>query len=97
VRRSYNLLPLALIVSALLFLMACPHKFGGAADSGPGSQESGGEKPIVHHFGGGTWIHHRKHTRISLPKPPHASGSGRPVAGFFEDHPTAGSRRAVHW
>ena len=93
-RRHNNLLSLALIVSALLFLTACPFKAGGAADSGPSSPESGGEKPIVHHFGGSTWIHHQKHTRISLPKPPHASRSDRPLAGFFEDRPTAGSRRA---
>jgi hypothetical protein len=97
VRRHNNLLSLALIVSGLLFLMACPFKAGGAADSDPSSQESGGEKPIVHHFGGGTWIHHQKHIRISLPKPPHASGSGRPLAGFFEDHPTAGRRGAMPW
>jgi hypothetical protein len=94
VSRQINLLSLALIVSALLFLAACPFKGGGAADSGPSSPESGGEKPIVHNFGGGTWIHHQKHTRISLPKPPHAGRSDRPLAGFFEDRPTAGSRRA---
>jgi len=97
VRRPNNLLSLALIVSALLFLTACPFKRGGAADADPSSQESGGEKPIVHHFGDGPWIHHQKHTRISLPKPPHASGSGRPLVGFFEDQPTAGRRGAVHW
>jgi hypothetical protein len=96
VRRPNNLLSLALIVSALLFLTACPFKVGGAGSSDP-SQGPDGE-PIVHHFGGGGWVHHQKPIKISLPKPPHASRSDRPLAGSFEEHyPTAGSRRTAPW
>jgi hypothetical protein len=96
VHRPNNLLSLALIVSALLFLTACPVKAGSPADSGP-SQGPDGE-PIVHHFGGGGWVHHQKPMKISLPKPPHASRSDRAVAGFFEElYPTAGRRRAAPW
>jgi hypothetical protein len=96
VRRPENLLSLALIVSALLFLTACPFKAGGLANSGPSAQGPDGE-PIVHHFGGG-WIHHQKPIRISLPKPPHASRSDRLLSEFFEDHhPAAASHRAASW
>jgi hypothetical protein len=96
VRRPNNLLSLALIVSALLFLTACPFKVGGASNSGP-SQGPDGE-PIVHHFGGGGWVHHQKPIKISLPKPPHPSRNDRPLAGFFEEHyPTAGSRHTAPW
>ena len=95
VHRPNNLLSLALIVSALLFLTACPFKVGGAGSSDP-SQGPDGE-PIVHHFGGGGWVHHQKPVKFSLPKPPHASGSNRPLPGYFQDHPTAGTRRAAPW
>ena len=96
VLRHNSLLTLALMVSALLFLTACPFKVGGAANSGT-SQGPDGE-PIVHHFGGGGWVHHQKPMKISLPKPPHASRSDRAVAGFFEElYPTAGRRRAAPW
>ena len=94
VLRHNSLLTLALMVSALLFLTACPFKAGGPADSGP-SQGPEGE-PIVHHFGGGNWVHHQKPIKISLPKPPHASRSDRPLMGFFQDH-YPGSRRTAPW
>ncbi|HMH55529.1 MAG TPA: hypothetical protein VK535_04645 [Gemmatimonadales bacterium] len=94
--RPNNLLSLALIVSALLFLTACPFKAGAAADSGPAEGADG--EPIVHHFAGGGWVHHQKPIKITRPKPPHVIRSDRPVAGFFEEHyPTAGSRRTAPW
>jgi hypothetical protein len=96
VRRPDNLLSLALLVSALLFLTACPFKAGGPANSGPSAEGPDGE-PIVHHFGSGSWGHHQKPIRFSLPKPPHASRSTRLLSQFFEDHHSPAGSRPAPW
>jgi len=93
-------LSLALIVSALLFLTACPFKAGDPAYSAPSEGPDG--EAIVHHLGGGSWTPHQKPIKpikISLPKPPHTSRSDRPpLAGFLEEHyPSGASRRAARW
>jgi hypothetical protein len=90
VRRYNDLVSMALIVSALLFLMACPlKKSGWAGDAGAASDEPGDSKPI-HNMGGDNWVSHQRHTRISMPRL-HRTGGGKALPRFFEDQRPARS------
>jgi hypothetical protein len=97
VRRHNDFLSMALIVSALLFLMACPFKkSGGAGDAAASSDESGDTKP-VHYMGGDNWVSHERHTRFSMPKLHHTS-DGKALPRFLEDQrPSAGAHRGMQW
>jgi hypothetical protein len=64
--RPDSLLRLAVLVSALLFLLACPFKSHGAADS---QATSDAPKPVLHNFASGDQKPWEKPVRIRLPKP----------------------------
>jgi hypothetical protein len=93
--RYYHPLPLALIVSALLFLLACPFKTGGAGTSATPSDAAVGKRPVVHNFTGGYKAPHEKVARINPPRPHHPSGQWR-VPRFLEDErPSSALNRAT--
>ena len=82
--RYYYPLPLALIVSALLFLLACPFKSGSADPAAPASDAAAGKRPVVHYFTGVDRAFHEKVARVNLPRPNHPSGQWR-VPQFLEN------------
>ena len=91
--RFYYPLPLALIVSALLFLMACPFKTGSAGSSSATTDAPVVKRPAIHYF---TDPYKAPHVaKISLPRPHHPSGQWR-VPRFLEDErPSEAMHRAT--
>jgi hypothetical protein len=95
VSRYHYPLPLALIVSALLFLMACPLKTGGADPAAPASDAAVVKRPPVHYFTGPDKAFHEKVAKVNLPRPHHPSGQWR-VPRFLEDErPSSALNRAT--
>lgn len=94
--RDRDLLSVALIVSTLLFLMACPVKVGGGTGDASAAPDGTGEVKPIHSVGGWVRAPHQRHLRISLPRLYRTSGN-KAIPKSFEDLRPAGWRRSTQW